>query len=238
MLAYTDTGEGKPILFIHGLGGRKEAWQAQLEIASTHRLICVDLRGHGETELDVGLTLRNFASDVAELLTYLNVKSAHICGLSLGGIVALELYRQRPDLVAGLILANTTAFIPHFASFGLSESERAHRDGTLIDVILARGFYDKSRREEARHAFKIRGSYMESAHAAVGANYLPMLYGIRKPTLLIGSANDAVTPVVGNLSAMQFFMPRAKTVIFERTGHLSNIERASEFNACLRDFVR
>lgn len=238
MLAYTDTGEGKPILFIHGLGGRKEAWQAQAPLADNHRLICVDLRGHGETELDVGLTLRNFASDIAELLTYLNVKSAHICGLSLGGIVALELYRQRPDLISGLILANTTAFIPHFASFALAESARAHANGTLIDVILARGFYDKSRKEEARHAFMIRDSYMESAKAAIGVNYLPMLYGVNKPTLLIGSVNDTVTPVVGNLYPMQLLMPRAKTVIFEKTGHLSNIERAAEFNACLREFVR
>lgn len=112
MLAYTDIGQGTPIVFIHGLGSRKEAWRRQHELAEKYRLIIPDLRGHGETELETDISVANFAHDVLDLLNHLEVETAYICGLSLGGIVAQEIYRQAPERVKGLILSNTASFIP------------------------------------------------------------------------------------------------------------------------------
>ena len=88
----------------------------QHELANRYRLVIPDLRGHGETEMNEGITVKNFALDIIELLEYLEIPSAFICGLSLGGIVAQELYKQRPDLVKGLILSNTTSYVPGYIS--------------------------------------------------------------------------------------------------------------------------
>ena len=114
MLTYKDLGQGTPIVLLHGLGSTKEAWVSQHELANKYRLIIPDLRGHGETVINENFTIKNFALDIIQLLEHLNIPSAFICGFSFGGIVAQELYKQRPDLVKGLILSNTTSYIPPF----------------------------------------------------------------------------------------------------------------------------
>src|SRR3954467_4078729 len=112
MLKYNDLGTGTPIILIHGLGSKKEAWTPQHELANKYRLVIPDMRGHGETEINEDLTIKNFASDIIKLMEHLDISSAFICGFSLGGIVTQEIYKQRPDMVKGLILSNTTSYIP------------------------------------------------------------------------------------------------------------------------------
>ena len=117
MLVYQDIGKGTPLVMIHGLGSKKEAWEPQHELANLFRLILPDLRGHGETKLDQDLSIKNFAIDIIHLLDFLHIPSAYICGLSLGGIIAQEIYRQHPERVKGLILANTTSYIPALLTY-------------------------------------------------------------------------------------------------------------------------
>lgn len=237
MLSYKDIGQGTPIIFIHGLGSRKEAWAHQESLADSFRLISVDLRGHGETSLKHDITVKNFALDIVELIEYLNLEPAYICGLSLGGIVAQELHVQRPDLIKGLILANTTFHIPSIYTHGMiHEADRAFKDGSLIDKIVKRGLVNKAYEDDVRKAFYIRDSYMESAKSAIGLNYFFHLFSIRKPVLLIGSMMDQVIPVF-NVSVMQNCILNAKSVIFNNTGHLSNIEQAEKFNRAVEEFV-
>lgn len=239
MLIYNDLGTGTPLVLIHGLGSKKEAWIPQHELADSCRLIIPDLRGHGETALNENLTVKNFASDVIELLEHLKIKTAFICGLSLGGIVAQELYRQRPDMVSGLILSNTTSYIPaFFASIIIHESAKLLQKGekALMERIIANGIYDPAYQEEAIKAFHIRDTYLESAKAAAGINYLFSLPAIRKPVLLIGSTHDQVTPFI-NIFFMGIFIRRARTALLKNTGHLSNIEKRELFNQYIRDFI-
>ncbi|AZV43608.1 beta-ketoadipate enol-lactone hydrolase [Peribacillus asahii] len=237
MLSYTELGKGTPVVFLHGLGSNSKAWIPQHELSDKYRLIAVDLRGHGSTEINYNLTVKNFASDIIKLLEHLDIQSAVICGLSLGGIVAQEVYKQRPDMVLGLILANTCSYVPPILAYGIvKESERHIRDGTLIDHVLDRGLHNQAYREEARNAFLIRDTYLESANAATGLNYFPLLHKIRVPTLLIGSTNDKVTPVI-NTYTMRMFIKNVRSVILSDTGHLSNIEQSEKFNQSIREFM-
>jgi pimeloyl-ACP methyl ester carboxylesterase len=239
MLKFNDLGKGKPIVLIHGLGSKKEAWTPQHELANSYRLIIPDLRGHGETDLNEDLTVKNFASDIIELLEHLNIRSAYICGLSLGGIVAQELYRQRPEMVRGLILSNTTSYVPSIFGYKIiSESNKLLQKGKeeLVDDIVSRGLYNSAYKEEAKKAFHIRDTYLESAKATVGINYFFILPTIKKPVLLIGSTHDKVTPSI-NLFLMGFFIRKARTAILKNTGHLSNIEKKDLFNKYVRDFI-
>lgn len=239
MLSYNDLGTGTPIVLIHGLGSKKEAWIPQHELANRYRLIIPDLRGHGETIMNEDLTIKNFALDIINLLEYLKISSAFICGLSLGGIVAQELYKQRPEIVRGLILSNTTSYIPFFPANGiihLSNQLLQTDQQKLIDQIVKAALYDNSYQKEARKAFHIRDTYIKSAKAPIGINYYSFLPFIKKPVLLIGSTHDKVTPSI-NIYLMKLFIRDARLSIFRNTGHLSNIEKKDLFNKHLHDFI-
>jgi pimeloyl-ACP methyl ester carboxylesterase len=232
MLTYKDLGSGTPIVLLHGLGSTKEAWVSQHELANKYRLIIPDLRGHGETVINENFTIKNFALDIIQLIEHLNIPSAFICGFSFGGIVAQELYKQRPDLVKGLILSNTTSYIPPF--FASNMINMSQQD--LIEHILSTGLYDESFKEEARKTFRIRDTYMESMKASIGVNYFSVLMTIKKPVLLIGSTHDKVTPSL-NLYLMKTFIRKAQIAILKDTGHLSNIEKKDLFNQHIKDFI-
>ena len=232
MLTYKDLGSGTPIVLLHGLGSTKEAWVSQHELANKYRLIIPDLRGHGETVINENFTIKNFALDIIQLIEHLNIPSAFICGFSFGGIVAQELYKQRPYIVKGLILSNTTSYIPPF--FASNIINMSQQD--LIEHILSTGLYDESYREEARKTFHIRDTYMESMKASIGVNYFSVLTTIKKPVLLIGRTHDKVTPSL-NLYLMKTFIWRAQIAILKDTGHLSNIEKKDLFNQHIKDFI-
>lgn len=240
MLKYNDLGTGTPVVFIHGLGSKKEAWIPQHDLANQYRLVIPDMRGHGETEINESLTIGNFALDIIDLLEYLEIPSAFICGFSLGGIVAQELYKQRPDLVKGLILSNTTSYVPSIlASSIVNESSKLLQKGEedLIEHIVTRGLYDEVYKEEAKKAFHIRDTYIEAAKAPIGVNYFSMLPTIQKPVLLIGSTHDKVTPSV-NIYLMKAFLRKAHSAILKNAGHLSNIEQKELFNQYVTDFLK
>lgn len=237
MLAYDDLGSGEVIVFIHGLGSRKESWKPQYELAEGYRLIIPDLRGHGETKNCKNINVENFAKDIVKLLEHLNIGQAFICGLSLGGIVAQEFYKQRPDMVKGLILANTASYIPFWLASGVLFNLRdKYKKKNFIANVAEHGLYNKAFKEEAMKGFLIRSCYMEAAKAAVGLNYTPVLLGITKPVLLIGGTHDNVTPLL-NMCYMELFLKDPEKVVLA-AGHLSNVERKEEFNKAIDAFIQ
>jgi 3-oxoadipate enol-lactonase len=240
MINYIDIGKGTPIIFIHGLGQTLNSWKPQKELADTYRLIMVDLRGHGNSEhINTNLTLENMAKDIIELIQYLDLKSVHICGLSLGGLVAQEIYRQREDLVNGLILCNTTFYIPSlFADKIVKSSERLFIEdrNELIEHIVRKSVNNPIFYEEAKRTFYLSDVYLECAKSGVNYHYFPVLLRVKVPTLLIGSRYDSITPLY-NMFLMKWMIPKSKTVIVN-SGHLSNIECREEFNESIRRFLQ
>lgn len=240
MLVYQDIGKGTPLVMIHGLGSKKEAWEPQYELANLYRLILPDLRGHGETELDQDLSIKNFAIDIIHLLDFLHIPSAYICGLSLGGIIAQEIYRQHPERVKGLILANTASYIPAlltYSSIRHSQHLLQYDKQRLLTYIVEMSLYNPSYKEEAMRTFQLRDTYASCAMAPVGVNYYTILPTIKKPVLLIGSIHDRVTPII-NILSMSYFIQDVQSVYFNHTGHLSNIEKKEPFNKAISDFLK
>ena len=173
---------------------------------------------------------------------------AHVCGLSWGGTVTLELYRRRPDLVATLVLADTYAgwkgslpehelrarvagaermlaapaamFRPTFP--GLFAGEPPRDVSELLDAIAA-----DVRPESVRVAVS----------AMAEADLRDVLPGIAVPTLLVWGELDARS----SLSVAREFaraIPHAELVVIPGAGHMSNLERPDEFNAAIRTFCR
>ncbi|TFG47851.1 MAG: alpha/beta fold hydrolase, partial [Anaerolineales bacterium] len=108
---YEIHGYGEPFLLLHGLGSSTRDWELQMGHFSNYfQVITMDLRGHGLSGKPPGpYSVRLFAADAAELLKVLSVHPAHILGISLGGMVALQLAVDYPDLCQSLVVVNSTA---------------------------------------------------------------------------------------------------------------------------------
>src|ERR1700750_2655244 len=94
-LAYTDEGHGPAVVFLHGFPFDRSMWRGQIEkLSESFRVIAPDFRGHGETTVIAApSTMEDLAEDIVALLDELNIPRAVVCGLSMGGYVALALYR-------------------------------------------------------------------------------------------------------------------------------------------------
>ncbi|WP_078428786.1 alpha/beta fold hydrolase [Alkalihalobacterium alkalinitrilicum] len=243
MIAFADFGKGEPIVFIHGLGQFGKGWDGQHELANDFRLVIPDLRGHGYTKMKSNISLRTFASDIIDLLDILNIEKAHICGLSLGGIVSQEIYRLYPERVKSLVICNSISYFPYW--IGMYElrrrehmvdsvSEEEYKNGAVQRCIFQN---NKELQDITRHTFILRPEeYKRSVRAVIGMNYLTMLPLVKVPTLIFGSVQDRVTPYINQVMQHQLIR-HSKLVTFNQTGHASNIERKEEFNLELVRFL-
>lgn len=113
-LAYEDRGAGKPAFaFIHGWTCDRSFFAPQVEyFARRHRVICMDLRGHGESDKPVGrYPITDYADDVACLLEHLGIDQAVVIGHSMGGTVALQLAATCPERVAALVMVDPAPLV-------------------------------------------------------------------------------------------------------------------------------
>lgn len=106
---YEIHGDGTPLVLIHGVGACHKLWQPQIEPFSKYfKVIVYDVRGHGESSgYNERYSIKLFASDLKVLLENLGVTRAHICGLSMGGLIAQQFATDYPSTVDKLVLAGT-----------------------------------------------------------------------------------------------------------------------------------
>ncbi|MBB5148839.1 MULTISPECIES: alpha/beta fold hydrolase [Ureibacillus] len=245
MLNYLDVGTGEEIVFIHGLGNRIQAWAPQLELTTQYRLIIIELRGHGDSPEKENINVEFFAKDIIEVLDYLNIEKAHFVGLSLGGIVALEICKRFKKRVKSLILCNTTYYIPTLlGNITLEKTKRFLKKSSLEQLnerLIKKCLYNPEEQkvyELAKNAFHIReDTYLKSVQSAFGRNYFYDLLTINVPTLIIGSLEDKVVPIQ-NAYLMHYMIKSSNLIIFENTGHLSNIERPELFNLAIAQHIK
>ena len=106
---YKIYGEGEPLLFIHGLGSSGRDWETQVNYFSPrYQVIVLDVRGHGSTTKPPGpYSVSLFAKDCAEMMITLGVEQAHVVGISMGAMIALQIAIEYPKLVKSLVVINT-----------------------------------------------------------------------------------------------------------------------------------
>jgi 3-oxoadipate enol-lactonase len=240
---YQIIGKGEPIVFIHGLGQTQKAWELQKELADQFQLFIPTLRGHGESLVTEDMTLDYFAEDILKMLDDKQIESAHFCGLSLGGVIVQEIYKQSPKRVRSMILANTTSYVPSFAlDLAVKVRERSLNqlsDEQYITQTAGDTLYKPTDQElhQAVKSFHMnRDTYVQSSRAIRGVNYLPYL-GSSTPIHIIASSNDNVTPYLYNARFTKMWARGAKITVLNKAGHLSNIQKPVQFNQIVRDFV-
>lgn len=258
-IAYIDSAPGAgprhTLVLAHAFPLGAQMWEPQLRaMPEGWRLIALDLRGFGgstDPEPDASTpTLDQYADDVVDLLAGLEIESAVIGGLSMGGYVALAVMRRTPGLARALVLADTRA--------GADTSEgRAARRGMLalldregppgiaqdmMPKLLGRATMGDNpdaaetvrRLIKGQSAAAIRGAILRmkdrpDATAGLGA--------INVPTLVLVGDEDVLTPP-REAALLAGSIPHASLVTIAGAGHLSNLERPETFNASLGAFLR
>jgi 3-oxoadipate enol-lactonase len=236
-------GSGEPLVLIHGLSECKEGWNKQFELAEQYELFIPDLRGHGNNHTMNGITIENFARDVIALLDLHNIESAHICGYSLGGIVAQEIYRQAPKRCKSLVFACTTPYF--FNQFGRIIGNfakiRLHiLTPNIRKIIAARVCFYSWNDENFKNFEKcLKPNYegmCKTIDAVVEVDNRSLLAEIKVPTLVIAAQYDTVIPVIIPIY-MHKQIPNSELVVLKNAGHFAKIELAKEFNQALLQFL-
>jgi 3-oxoadipate enol-lactonase len=245
-IGYDEAGEGghTPIVLLHGIGSDKSVWRPQLEhFAPERRAIAFDYPGYGDSDSAPEDTSRDdYAGTILAAMGALGVGQAHVCGLSLGGVVAIAMYAAWPERVASLILADTFAEHPdgrtiYERSLAGSESMRMFAE-SRVDVLLAQPADPAVRSEVIETMARIDpAAYRIGAEAVWLADQRERAAAIRVPALVLCGAEDRVTPPALS-TALTRLIPGAQYDAVGRAGHLSNLEQAAAFNTLVGAFVR
>ncbi len=252
-LYYDSTGQGHPLLFIHGLGSSTRDWEFQVPFfAQNYQVVTYDLRGHGQSDKPPGpYSMRLFAEDTAALLQALGCAPAHVVGLSLGGMIAFELAVSAPELVRSLVIVNSgpEVPIPNFKArlrVLINYLQRLFIVRVLgmrrMGQVLSKRLLPGADHAELRRVFVERwaendkDAYLAALRAMGGWSVSDRLHTISCPTLVIAADQD-YTPV----SFKEWYvarMPHAELAVLADARHYAAVERPQQFNEVLMAFLR
>ena len=236
-----------PLVFINPLGCDLRVWS---EVASIlrpdFRVLRYDKRGHGLSQSGPDRAdMADYARDLLALLDVLGVGRAAIVGMSIGGVIAQELYRQRPSLVAALVLCDTAAKIGTDESWDqrIAAVERGGIE-SIADAVLERWFTPAFRRERAAEFIGVRAmltrtpkqGYLSACGALKRADLRPHAGAIEAPTLCLVGDQDGSTPVdlVRQTAAL---IKGSRFEIVEGAGHLPNVEKPAAVARLIAEHV-
>ena len=248
-LAYDDAGSGDCAVLIHGHPFDRTLWEPQLAaLRDGFRVLAPDLRGFGESPVTAGsVTMRQYAADIEGLLDDLGIGRAAIIGLSMGGLVTMELAAARPERYWAIGLVATTAepVTPHEQVTRRQRADAVERDGmgVLVDYMHT-GLYGPA----CPPAIRDRVDAMMAAASPAGAaaalrgraerpDYRPVLARLDIPALVCAGSADPWSnrEVTAEMIAC---LKRPEVLMIDGAGHLPNLEAEREFNDALRAFLR
>lgn len=253
-LAYTDRGEGAPVVLLHGFTGSAETWTPYRDHTRGLRVIAVDLPGHGRSPAPEGASFVEIADAVVGVLDDLGLPRAVWLGYSMGGRVALQ--------VAVRHAARVDALVVESASPGLrSADERAQRlaaDEALADTIerdglgpfverwAAQPLFASQQRLPAEVLLREREARLANTAEGIAAGLRAMsvgrqpslwedLRGVAMRALVIAGEDDEKYVALGR--SIVAAAPRAVLRVMPGAGHTVHLERPAAFWAEVRSFL-
>src|SRR3989337_1262325 len=242
------------LLLIMGLGANATSWEMQLPaFEREYRVVAFDNRGSGRTDKPKSpYTMPQMADDAAALLDNLGIASAHVFGMSMGGMIAQELALRHPQRVRALVLGGTMAGGPNavmagpqliqpWVSTSLLPLEQAIENG--LRFLYSEEFIERNRERLVARALELAplqpplDAIQRQVMAVIQFNTLQRLADIKAPTLVISGTADRVVPP-GNSRILAERIPGAHLVELEGAGHGFPAEKAEETNSTVLAFLR
>jgi 3-oxoadipate enol-lactonase len=232
--------EDAPVLVLSSsLGTTRDLWERQLpRLSERFRVLTYDHPGHGVSELPPPpWTVDAFARDVLDLLDALHLDRAAVCGVSLGGMVAMALALLAPERVEGLVLTCTSAYLgPPEGWAERARLVRARGMNPIVDSVLERWFTPQLGQDDAATVARFRAmlaatppeGYARSCEAVGAWDGRDRISAIGAPTLVIAGADDPATPVE-HAELIASRIPSASVHVLDGAAHLANVERADAF---------
>lgn len=259
------------VVFIHGFPFNGTMWAPQLAaMPPGWRGLAPDLRGFGDTPLGdasgqmstgkkVGgriaradepvLTMARLADDVAELIEAECDGPAVVCGLSMGGYVAFALLRRRPELIRGLVLADTRPGSDSDEKrenrMRMAQTARSAGMRPIADAMVPDLLAESTRDNAPDTVDTVQAMILDTPIPTLVAALAGMasrhdstsaLPDIAVPALVVVGEHDAITPV-DDARAMTDAIPDADLHVIPDAGHLSSMENPEAFNAALREYL-
>jgi 3-oxoadipate enol-lactonase len=244
-IGYDEAGSGAaiPIVFLHGVGSDKSVWRPQLDhFSATRRAVAFDYPGYGDSDpAPEGASRDDYAAAILSAMDGLGIERAHVCGLSLGGVVAIAMHHSAPERCASLILADSFAVHPegraiYDRSIAASSDLRAMAEAR-VDVLLAQPADLGVRREVVDTMARIDpAAYQIGAKAVWLADQRDRAARIDVPTLVLCGSEDKVTPPPLS-DELTRLVPVAGMQLIPRAGHIANLEKPDAFNGAVEAFV-
>jgi pimeloyl-ACP methyl ester carboxylesterase len=248
-LDYSDDGRGMPLVLLHGFANDRLLWRPQVEaFRDRYRVIVPSLRGFGESTGADGaaIAMDRYADDVARLMDHLEIRTAVIAGISLGGYVALAFALAFPGRVRGLVLANTRAGAD--SPEALAAREEMARQVQLrgaeaaVELLGDRPFAPAapaSLKSQVRAMFRRQatpGLLSATRGMAARPDRTPALGSIRAPVLVIHGSDDRVI-ATSEAEHLHRAIAGSRFANIAGAGHLSNLDSPAQFNQVLAAFL-
>lgn len=251
-ISYTDLGEDDApvIIFIHGFPLNKSSWNQQLNVLKeNYRVIAYDVRGHGESESGTStFSIERFVSDLLYFMDALKIDKASICGLSMGGYIALNAIVNNPNRFESLVLSDTHCIgdmkktiekrINSIQTIG-KNGVKKYAEESLKNLFAPASFTTKASEITAVKEM-IETTSEESLiktllALAIREETCSLVHYINVPTLILVGEHDIITPP--EVAAfMHEKITNSKLHIIADAGHLSNLENSTEYNNQLIKF--
>jgi 3-oxoadipate enol-lactonase len=253
-LNYQERGlpQGSSIVFIHGFPFSHAMWDPQMmALPQDLRAVSYDVRGHGESDVGDGqYTIEFFVDDLIGLLDELGIRQTILCGLSMGGYIALRAIERHPERVRALILCDTRS--------EADSSEAKIKRANQIKAVKQSGvkpfaegfvkavFAPETFKKNPAHVESIRKIIEATSPLSIAGTLLalaartdttPALAAIKVPTLIMVGEHDALTPPSAS-EALHKTIKGSELHVIPNAAHMSNLENPSAFNQHLLAFLK
>jgi 3-oxoadipate enol-lactonase len=244
-------GDGPPVVFLHGIGGNRTNWaRQQRALEDEFTTIAWDARGYGDSaDVPGERRFTHFADDLVRLLDQQNIEKAHLVGLSMGARILLTFFPLHAERVATLTLCDC------FYGFNAMSDEKRRdfmalretplREGktfadlapALVESLVAPNCPPEIAAELFDSIVLLRVEpYLKTLRATTVFDALAAMDEINVPVQLIFGEHDRLSPpTIGE--EMVELIADARLSVLEGAGHLSNLERPTQFNDTLRSFL-
>jgi pimeloyl-ACP methyl ester carboxylesterase len=257
---YVEVGEGEPLLFVHGISGSWQNWLENLpHFGRDRRAIALDLPGFGASPMpswEIGIPA--YGRLIHDFCEKLGIERATLVGNSMGGFIGVEAATTGPDRFDRLVLVSAAGIIntwnPEERAVATAWAWKtfgpifARRGREIVNrprarEVVFRPFVRYPNRLGAELLFEQISTGLERAegfgdalHAVIRHDLRERLSAIGMPTMIVWGQSDRVIPMAAALSYHRR-IPHSRLEIFERTGHVPQLERPARFNAVLEDFL-